>query len=315
MGLTKSSHSKILKMIRFSILITTKNRKIDLFFTLQKVASLINRDDVECIVCDDGSTDGTFEMVRDNFPNVQLIQNRKSKGLIFSRNRMLNAITSDYAISIDDDLHFLSEEPLKVIQQYFEENPRCAVQSFRIFWSKQSPESMETFQIAEKVKSFAGGANVWNMKAWKEIPNYPSWFVFYGEEDFAAFQLFKKGWEIHYNPEILVHHRVDIKARKKDNDYQLRTRRSLRAAWYLYFLFYPLPLTPRKIAYSIWIQLKQKTFKGDYKATLGLLQAIGDVFWNLPKIVQQSNRLTSVEFKEFSNLPEAKIYWKPEDEK
>lgn len=301
--------------MKFSILITTKNRKSDLFFTLQKIESLLDREDVECIVCDDGSTDGTFEMVRDNFPKVQLMQNSKSKGLIFSRNRMLNALASDYAISIDDDLHFLSQEPLEAIELFFLTHPQCAVQSFRIFWNKQSPVSLESNQVSEKVKSFAGGANVWNMKAWKQIPNYPSWFIFYGEEDFAAFQLFKKGWEIHYNPEILVHHRVDIKARKKDKDYRQRTRRALRAGWYLYLMFYPLKLIPRKLTYSIWIQLKNKTLKGDFKATLGLLQAVGDVFLNLPKIIRQSNRLTSEEFKEFSNLPEAKIYWKPEDEK
>lgn len=300
---------------KFSILITTKNRKSDLFFTLQKVENLLEREDVECIVCDDGSTDGTFEMVRDTFPKVLLMQNPKSEGLIFSRNRMLNTIASDYAISIDDDLHFLTEAPLEKIESYFKEHSKCAIQSFRIFWSKKAPVSFDTAQHFEKVKSFAGGANVWNMKAWKEIPDYPSWFIFYGEEDFAAFQLFKKGWEIHYNPDILVHHRVDIKARKKGKDYQQRTRRSLRAGWYLYLMFYPLQVVPKKMAYSIWTQFKLKTLKGDWKATLGLFQAMGDVLLNMPKIISQSNRFTSEEFKKFSNLPEAKIYWKPEDEK
>lgn len=300
---------------KFSILITTKNRKSDLFFTLQKVENLLEREDVECIVCDDGSTDGTYEMVKENFPKVQLLRNNTSKGLIFSRNRMLNAVTSDYAVSLDDDANFLSDDVLQKIENYFVGNPKCAVQSFRIYWNKILPESKFSSENSKVVKGFVGCGHVWNMKAWRGIPNYPAWFVFYGEEDFAAFQLFKKGWEIHYNPDILVHHRVDIKARKKGKDYQQRTRRSLRAGWYLYLMFYPLQVVPKKMAYSIWTQFKLKTLKGDWKATLGLFQAMGDVLLNMPKIISQSNRFTSEEFKKFSNLPEAKIYWKPEDEK
>ncbi len=275
----------------------------------------MEREDVECIVCDDGSTDGTFEMVRDTFPKVLLMQNPKSKGLIFSRNRMLNTIASDYAISIDDDANFLSDNVFGNIENYFINNRNCGVQSFRIYWDKSLPNSNSSKNTGKKVKGFVGCGHVWNMKAWKEIPDYPSWFIFYGEEDFAAFQLFKKGWEIHYNPDILVHHRVDIKARKKGKDYQQRTRRSLRAGWYLYLMFYPLQVVPKKMAYSIWTQFKLKTLKGDWKATLGLFQAMGDVLLNMPKIISQSNRFTSEEFKKFSNLPEAKIYWKPEDEK
>ena len=80
-------------------------------------------------------------------------------------------------------------------------------------------------------------------------------------------------------------------------------------------MFYPLQVVPKKMAYSIWTQFKLKTLKGDWKATLGLFQAMGDVLLNMPKIISQSNRFTSEEFKKFSNLPEAKIYWKPEDEK
>ena len=44
---------------KFSILITTKNRVNDLGFTLEKIKHLIARDDLECIVYDDGSIDGT----------------------------------------------------------------------------------------------------------------------------------------------------------------------------------------------------------------------------------------------------------------
>ena len=67
---------------KFTILITTKNRKDDLAFTLRKIQYLLDRDDVACIICDDGSTDETCFFIKESYPNIQFIQNAKSEGLI-----------------------------------------------------------------------------------------------------------------------------------------------------------------------------------------------------------------------------------------
>lgn len=300
-------------MKKFSILITTKNRIEALKLTLQKIYHLIDRPDVECIICNDGSTDGTAEFIKNNYPYIQLIENKVSKGLIYSRNRLLALVKGKYAISLDDDLHFITEKPLEIIENYFKNHLKCGVIGFRLFWDIHPPIKTMSNDTSYRVKSFAGGAHVVNMKAWHEIPNYPAWFVFYGEEDFAAFQLFKNGWEVHYVPEILVHHRVDLKARKKEKDYQLRLRRSLRSGWYLYLLFYPLQLIPKKLVYSLWMQIKLKVFKGDFKALLAIIQALFDVIWNLPKLYKNANRLTMIEFEHYQQLAETKLYWKPNE--
>ena len=302
-------------MVQFSILITTKNRLQDLIFTLDKINYLIERHDVECIICDDGSTDGTFDYIKENYPKIIVFRNEISKGLIFSRNLLLGKTIAKFAISIDDDAHFLSDNPLEAIENYFLENSNCGVVSFRIFWSKNKPISTQTLDNPIRVKGFVGCGHAWKMESWKSIPNYPDWFIFYGEEDFAAYQLFKKNIEIHYLPSVLVHHRVDVLARKNNQDYQLRLRRSFRSGWYLYFLFYPLWVIPKKLLYTLWIQLKTKTFKGDFKATLGIIQALFDVLFNFPKLLKQSNRLSTSEYQAILKLPPTQLYWKPEDEK
>ena len=297
-----------------SILITTKNRLTDLQFTLSKIQHLLNRNDVECLICDDGSTDGTSAFLQINYPKIRLSRNPVSKGLIYSRNNLLNQVNTDYAISIDDDLHFITEEPIELIESHFKNNINCALIGFRIFWSLEAPNSTISKENPIAMQSFAGGANVWRMSAWRDIPNYPDWFIFYGEEDFAAYQLFKKKWEIHYLPEVLVHHRVDLKSRKKNADYRLRLRRSLRSGWYLCFMFYPLRLIPRLFVYSLWVQIRNKTFRGDWMATISIVQALFDIVLNFPKIVRQSNRLSNLEYKKYLKLENTKIYWKPENE-
>ena len=173
--------------------------------------------------------------------------------------------------------------------------------------------TFHTNQVVQRVSGFVGCGHVWNLKAWKAIPNYPEWYFFYGEEDFASLQLLKKGLEIHYVPEILVHHRVNVSERKNDKDYQIRRRRSLRSAWYNYFIFYPFSIIPKKMAYTIWQQIKNHTFKGNFKATFAVFQAIFDVVVNIPNFIKNSKRLTKQEFVKYSNLPKAKIYWNPNE--
>ena len=300
-------------MIKYSILITTKNRLEDLQLTLQKIAHLLQREDVECIVYDDGSTDNTSKFLEENYPNIQLFKNNISKGLIHNRNYLLNNCKGSFAISLDDDSNFITENSLEIIDNHFKANENCAVIACRIFWGKEEPLTFHTNQVVQRVSGFVGCGHVWNLKAWKAIPNYPEWYFFYGEEDFASLQLLKKGLEIHYVPEILVHHRVNVSERKNDKDYQIRRRRSLRSAWYNYFIFYPFSIIPKKMAYTIWQQIKNHTFKGNLKATLAMFQALFDVVVNISNFIKNSKRLTKQEFVKYSNLPKAKIYWNPNE--
>lgn len=297
----------------FSILITTKNRKDDLVFTLNKISYLLESPSVSCVVFDDGSTDGTSTFIKENYPTIKLLRNQFSKGLIYCRNQMLNQTNADYAISLDDDSHFESENVLQNIENYFVSNPKCGVIACRIFWGLVMPNATFTNEQAVRTSSFIGCGHVWNMRAWRDIPNYPEWFVFYGEEEFASYQLFKCGWEVHYLPEVLVHHRVDIKSRKVNADYVVRLRRSLRSGWYLYFMFYPLKRIPKLFFYTLWMQLKNKVFKGDFKALSAICQAIFDVIINFPKLLKESNRLSTLEFEEYLQLRGTKIYWTPKD--
>ncbi len=300
--------------VEYSIVITTKNRIEDLKITLQNLENLLSREEVECLIYDDASTDGTFEYVKENYPKIILLKNNESLGLIHNRNVLLKKSLGKYAVSLDDDAHFLSENVLENIEKHFKNNPKCGVIACRIFWSKNKPTQTGTTQKKQRVQGFVGCGHVWNLKAWKEIPNYPEWFIFYGEEDFAAYHLFLKKWEVHYVPELLVQHRVDNKSRQKNEDYSIRLRRSLRAGWYLYCMFLPWKLVPQKIAYSMYCQLRFKILKGDTNALKAFLGSLWDLARNFKRIIKNRTSYNLSQYKEFCNLPQTKIYWKPDDE-
>jgi glycosyltransferase involved in cell wall biosynthesis len=296
----------------FSILISTKNRKDNLFYTLNSLFNKIKSNNFEVVVFDDGSTDGTSEMLKEYFPKVIIQKNKKSRGYIFCRNSMLNDSRADFAISLDDDANFLTDNPFEIIESFFSQNPKCGIIATRIYWDKNEPIDKSSLEKKVQVKSFVGCGHVWRMKAWQEIPNYPEWFEFYGEESFASLQLFKKKWQVQYLPELLIQHRVDLKERTKIvNDFAFRFRRSIRADWYNYFLFYPIQKIPRILTYSIAMQFKNKIAKGNFKVIFPLFLAFLDLIINIPKIIKHRNALTSEQYKAYQILNDAKIYWRP----
>lgn len=299
-----------MKRKAFTILIATRDRREQLNVTLENIRPFFH--EAECMVFDDGSVDGTSAMVRTSFPEVQLLTSKKSCGLLASRNRLLAQCRSDYAISLDDDAHFVSNDPLGEIRSFFTSHPKVAVIGFRIFWGKELPSSLITAEQPEKVAGYVGCGHAWRMAAWSVIRPYPEWFMFYGEEEFASLQLFLKDWEVWYLPSVLVQHRVDVAARKSDDDYAWRLRRSLRAGWYLFFLFYPWSYAIRLQTYSMWTIVRKRIRHGDLKALGALLAATGDFLFRLPRILRLRRPLTSGQLRSYRALGATRIYWKPD---
>ncbi len=298
-------------MVKFSILITTRNRAADLGQTLSTLVELLERPDVECIVCNDGSIDSTAKVL-EGYRQVRVLNHPQSRGYLHARNRLLQMAKGIYAISLDDDAQFLSQDPLGEIEAHFERYPKSGVAAFRIFWSDRLPVSTQSNESSRQVKSFVGCGHAWRMEAWRDIPGYPEWFEFYGEEAVASMDLFKKGWEVRFEPSILIWHRVNLLQRSNGvGDWALRQRRSLRGGWYKYGLFLPSGIFYRYFSHSLMSQL-QKIFKGEYRLVKPVLLALLDFTSKVPTILSQRRALDNNDFARYSRLPEAEIYWKPD---
>src|SRR5438034_4863248 len=89
-----------------SIVITTKNRQEELLLAICSAFS--QSIPVEVLVMDDGSTDGTAEMIRTRFPSVRLERSERSIGYVVQRNRAARLAIADIIFSIDDDATFTS---------------------------------------------------------------------------------------------------------------------------------------------------------------------------------------------------------------
>jgi GT2 family glycosyltransferase len=76
-------------------------------------------------VIDDGSSDGTLEMVRSEFPTIIAERRNDSRGLIARRNEAAKLVTTDVIVSIDDDAEFSGPDIVAKTLLDFED-PRIA---------------------------------------------------------------------------------------------------------------------------------------------------------------------------------------------
>jgi GT2 family glycosyltransferase len=296
--------------------ITTRGRLTELLHTLHVSADILKDERVETLLCIDGYEPETEREIQNQYPDIRIISHAKPRGLIACRNKMMAVTKTLYALSLDDDLNILTENPITEIINWFEQHPRCAVQSFRIYWSLTKPEFTNCSDLPLRIRGFAGGAHAFSMQAWRSISGYPEWYIFYGEEEYASMHLFKNGWEIYYLPQVLSHHRVNINARKTNgSDYIVRQMRSYRAGLFNIACFFPLRTLPRIYSYSLWNQFKTKTLKGDWRATIGYVLGLLSFIIHLYKLPRYSARLSKEEYTAYMKLKPVPLYWNPSTSK
>lgn len=95
------------------------------------IQSIIDQtfDDWELIVCDDGSTDLTANVVKSysqKDQRIKLISNKKNSGLAFSLNNCILNSTSEYIARMDDD-DISFPDRLRLQYLYMENNPECSI--------------------------------------------------------------------------------------------------------------------------------------------------------------------------------------------
>lgn len=97
---------------RVSVVIPTWNRAALVTRALRSVVGQTHAPN-EILVVDDGSTDGTSERVRDQFPNVRVIT-QPNRGVSAARNTGIRAATGEWLALLDSDDEWL---PTKLARQ------------------------------------------------------------------------------------------------------------------------------------------------------------------------------------------------------
>ena len=112
-------------MIDLSIVTVTYNSKEILKKSLESIFEHINGIIFEVIVVDNGSTDNTYEMVKNLFPEVIIIRSNKNLGLFAGRNLGLKVAKGKYIINSAPDIILI--ENIKGMLEFMENNPEVGM--------------------------------------------------------------------------------------------------------------------------------------------------------------------------------------------
>ncbi|MGE5618001.1 MAG: glycosyltransferase family 2 protein [Sphingomonadaceae bacterium] len=113
-------------MTRISIIIVSWNTKRLLERCLESVFGSACACDLEVLVVDNGSSDGSPEMVASRFPSVHLVAESENLGFARANNLAMDSATGDYLLFLNPDTELLGTALAEMVR-YAEEHPDVAV--------------------------------------------------------------------------------------------------------------------------------------------------------------------------------------------
>jgi len=114
-----------------SVVILTYNTRDLSLNCLESVTKASDGLDVEIIVTDNGSIDGSVEAIRQKFPNVVLIENKKNLGFSGGNNRGIEISRGRHILVLNPDT-IVRKEALKLTMEYADSHPECGMVGCRV---------------------------------------------------------------------------------------------------------------------------------------------------------------------------------------
>lgn len=114
-----------------SILVVAWNVRELLQNCLESVYQGTRDIEFEVIYVDNGSTDGSVEMVREKFPKVRILENKENLGFIRANNQAIEVARGRYVLLLNSDTLVLENVIGKTVA-FADQNPKAAVVGCRV---------------------------------------------------------------------------------------------------------------------------------------------------------------------------------------
>ena len=260
------------RMARVSVGILTCNRREAVLRAIRSACEQ-GTDDLEIVVVDSASTDGTAEAVRRCFPQVKYIRLPRNLGCPAGRNYIYANCTGDYIVNVDDD-GFLGAGALEGVVRVFESDPTIGIVAMRQVFTDDPQAVCASPEGRREVGSFWGGVCAFRRAMLERIGYYPEDFFLFAEEAYLAIRAMDAGYRIVYDPGIVMWHpRIGASASKRWDYY--RFRNALLVVTRLFPGWLMLKYLVLRMGSYLLISLRRGT-------PHHYLRAVAHVLWTLP---------------------------------
>ena len=135
--------------MRTAVVILNWNTKDYLRKFLPMLLNSLEGLDAGVVVADNGSTDGSVEMMASEFPSVQLVPLDKNYGFTGGYNRALEAVDAEFFVLLNSDVE-VPEGWLEPLVSWMDEHPECGACGPKIL----SYNHRDTFEYAGAAGGF-----------------------------------------------------------------------------------------------------------------------------------------------------------------
>ena len=241
--------------MKLSVVIVNYNVKHFLEQCLNSVASAAKHCETEVFVVDNNSVDGSCNMLREKFPWVKLIENKKNYGFSYANNQAIRQSSGEYVLLLNPDT-VIEEDTLKLVCDFMDEHPDAGGLGVKMIDGKgrflpESKRGLPTPQVAfykifglsklfpkskrfgkyhltyldknqiHKVDVLSGAFMLLRSETLKKIGLLDETFFMYGEDIDLSYRITQGGYNNYYFPNTTIIHYKGESTKKGSVNYVL----------------------------------------------------------------------------------------------
>lgn len=220
-------------MARTTVVIASRNRADSLLRTLARLSELA----VPVVLVDNASEDDTVSRVRNDFPNVLLLESAVNRGAV-ARNLGVQAARTPFVAFADDD-SWWAPDAIERAEPIFDDHPDLAVIVARTLVGPEERLDPITPLLRDSplgegvagpaVLGFLACSAIVRRQAFLDVGGFSPVLFFRGEETLLSWDLAAAGWALCYVDDVVAHHHPA--AGRAPGEDVVERRNVLLAAW------------------------------------------------------------------------------------
>ncbi|OPJ55121.1 glycosyltransferase family 2 protein [Clostridium oryzae] len=279
-----------------SIVTICWNRRKDILESLKGIYE-VEYDNLEVIVVDNCSTDGTCEEIRKQYPKVKLIEMFKNIGIEAYNIGFKNA-QGEYIVILDDD-SFPHKYSVKRMVEKFKQDEKLGMVAFdvRNYYNYDEVKASEdeedinedtSAKAKDYLMAFNGAGAAVRRELLERVGFYPEEFFLYWNEQDTAFRILDTGYKIEFFSDVVSYHKYSPKNRASWRAPFYYTRNAFWLIWKNYPMNAAVRLTINMVYDCFYYSMEQKTFiyiKAMFNAIFnankikGKRKVVGEYIW------------------------------------
>ncbi len=284
-----------------SVVIANWNRKDDLREAIKSIYNQTYKN-VEIIVVDNHSTDGSIEMVQKEFPDVKLIvMPNSSYGACETLNIGIASASGEYVVVMDNDA-VLEKNWIELVVEKFKKNEKVGIIGSKIInYYTKNVEWVYARPVEEwvdkefKTSVFHGAAVAFRKSVIDKVGYYPKDYFIYGNEFALSAKVINVSYDVIYYPKLVAYHKANYIFKKSERSFYYSTRNTLQNI----LRYLPIRIAIKSLFITLLGQIGALLllYKGKY--IKGYLKGLIEVVSMIPEIIKNRQPILNVEILDY----------------